>query len=400
MLRKVRLVVFVLVGSLIAGCSKPHPTSFTRWFDPEPAYVAHASRNAFDGYVRAASMAREADELGLRRVSFTKGQRDASLKRLKGALAELDRATSNDCEFEFRPLLPFEENPNYAGWRLLGRALVWRLQDALGEGRSVDREVRQIAKFSMDLMQGGATEADLGLNLMDEMRMALAPELGQLSAATLDGIADTLSEEAKNGDWLGPIFEHEGASMLAGVQLVQNAYIRGDYSEIQKNLGPEVREAVDYLKDMHRSSSDQQLAYFKGFAHEADRELTWARQQSLLPVVERKDLEFEDNQVRPWKRFSKHFFRTLRPLLKKQVRTLARTRLLVLECHVLAHVKTDGVAPKKLPNLLDPFTGRVFSYESDGPVFKLYSPGSDGTDNGGKTGEDYEQPDLTIERGI
>lgn len=350
-------------------------------------------------------MAREADPLGLRRVSFTEGQRQASLARLRPALGELYRATSKGGDFEAPTMMPFVENPNHAGWRLLGRALVWRLESDLTseDYEETPSTVRKITKFATDLMTGGAAEADLGLSLLDDMRITLAPSLGQLPVATLNECASILEKDAIRDNWLEEAISKEHKVMLAGVQLVQDAYLEGSLSDLQGNLGLEVREAVDYLNTLHRQGADQQLQYFNGFAKEADTEVTWARQQVERPVLERKEPEYPEGQPRPWKRFSKHFFRSLRPLLSKEARTLARTRLLVLECRTIAHVKAEGQAPKSLGSYAkelrqDPFTGREFCYEADGPVFKLYSPGPDFVDNGGKTGEDYEAPDLTIER--
>ena len=405
MLRKVRLSVLVLVTTLVAGCSKPHPTAFVRWFTEDAASSSKDSNDAYPSYVRASNMAREADPLGLRRVSFTEGQRQASLVRLRPALGELYRATSKGGDFEAPTLMPFVENPNHSGWRLLGRALIWRLEGDLKNENyeEIPSTVREITKFATDLMAGGAAEADLGLSLLDDVRIALAPSLGQLPAATLNECASVLEKEATRDNWLDEAISKEHKVMLAGVQLVQDAYLEGSLSELQANLGLEVREAVDYLNTLHQQSADQQLQYFRGFAKEADTEVAWVRQQAERPVVARKEPEYPEAQPRPWKRFSKHFFRSLRPLLNKDARTLARTRLLVLECRIIAHVKAGGLAPKSLGSYAkglrqDPFTGREFCYEADGPVFKLYSPGQDFVDNGGKTGEDYETPDLTIER--
>ncbi|MBL8060114.1 MAG: hypothetical protein JNK63_05285 [Chthonomonas sp.] len=401
-----RLAVLVLVGVIGAGCGKPHPAAFATWFSAEPPYHSQKGTNAFDGYLRAAEMAQSADPLGTRRVSFTEGQKEASQRRLSGALAELTRATGRDCEFEFRAAHPFTPNPSHPGWRLLSRAMIWQLEDALeaADSTAITRTAKQASKFASDLLKGGAAEADLGLSLLDDIRQTLAPELGQLNPETISALAAILEADAIRDDWLDGAIENEHSSMLAGVQFVQDAYLQNKLERLQDNMGPEVREAVEYLRLMHTQSAEKQSGFFQGFANEAKMETSWVLEQSKLPVCNRTELEFPEHQSRPWRRFSKQLFRTLRPLLAKEVRTRARTQLFVLECKILSQVKSNGQAPTSLDAFgealcLDPFTNRPFSYEADGPVFKLYSPGPDLIDNGGKTGEDYELPDLTLERG-
>lgn len=407
-LRKVRLAI-VFVGVLgLAGCRSSGPIVFNSWFRERDPYVPGVGRsNAFDGYLRAAALAKADDPQGILRVHFTQGQEESSLKKLSGALAEFGRAVRQPCTFEFRASMPFVENPNHAGWRHIARALVWRLDRAVETQSTgqIETLTAQTSKFGMDLMQGAAPEADLGLSLLDESRQVLAPNLDRMSPGLLNSLAEILESTTGKENWLDTAIEHEHESMLAGVQFVQNAYVSQDYKLLQEQLGNEVREAIEYFKQLRGQGADRQMAYFAGFAKEADTETSWVRTQASLPVQKRVPLEFPEGTSRPWRRFSKHFFRTLRPLLEKQVRTEARTRLMILECRILAQIKTSGSAPKDLsafPITLttDPFTGRPFSYEADGPAFKLYSPGPDFIDNGGKTGDEFETPDFTIERGL
>ncbi len=377
------------------------------WFDPEDPYLARSdSSNAFDGYLRAAALADEADAEGINRVHFTPGQRESSQKRMGPAMAEFARAVRKPCEFEFRATMPFEPNRSHGGWRQISRVLVWRLEDAvktksIGQMETV---TAQSAKFAMDLMQGGAPEADLGLTLLDDTRRAMAPQLDQLSPGILNSLATILEKTTDRENWLDATIDNEKKSMLAGVQFTQNAYVSQDYRTLQSQLGGEVREAIEYFKQLRGQPADRQMGYFAGFAKEADFEVDWVRDQVGKPVQARKPLEFSE-ESRPWRRFSKHFFRTLRPLLDRQAATLARTRLLILECRILAQIKSTGAAPTDLSGfsrelITDPYTGRSFSYEADGPAFKLYSVGPDFVDSGGKTGDEYESPDLTIERGL
>lgn len=406
-LRKVLLGGILAVGLGLSGCRSADPPRFRTWFEePAPLVPQESSGNAFDGYVLAAMRASVDDAKGIERVNFPGPERTASLQRMRPALQIFSSAVRKPCDFEFRAMMPFKESPYHAGFRQIGRALVWQLEDAIAANATgeIETRVAQGAKFAMDLMRGGAPEADLGFQILDDMRRALAPNLDQLSPSLLVSIADIFERATLNTEWFEPALENERTTMLAGVQFVQDAYRSGDYTQLQQQLGGEVREAVEYFKQLRNRSARDQEMYFEGFAAEIDRELNWVREQMARPMRERTEIDFEGER-RPWRRFSKHFFRNLRPLLDRQVRTEARTKLMILECRIVAQIKSNGSAPTDLsafpkPLISDPFTGRPFGYEADGPAFKLYSSGADFVDNGGKTNDEFEAPDLTLEKGL
>lgn len=373
------------------------------------------SNNAFDGYLTAARQAVELDPEGAGRVSFTPGQRAQALQRIAPALATLKSATGRQCTFEFRPTPPFEENPAHAGWRHLGRGLVWQIEDALQQDRPGDaaRLVRTTARFARDMMRGGAAEFDLGLALLDDLRLTVLPKFAQLPPDTLRAMARGMEAEL-SGAWMDEIFEHERQQMLLSVQYVQEAYRKDEKEMLQQQLGSEVREALEYLKGLRRQPEANQIAFFQSFAREADLEIAWVRDNVEKPVVERSVPDFLVGQRRPWRRFAKHFLRTLRTFVTNFDReedvvyrgrydfTLARTRLLLLTLEAQAQVKETGSAPASLDGFpaewtRDPFTGRRFGYTADGPTFRIASAGLDGQNNGGRSDGDFETPDLVLE---
>ncbi|HZH97573.1 MAG TPA: hypothetical protein VEX38_01265, partial [Fimbriimonadaceae bacterium] len=107
---------------------------------------------------------------------------------------------------------------------------------------------------------------------------------------------------------------------------------------------------------------------------------------------------------RPWRRFSKHFFMTLRPLLVLNDATVARTRLLILEAAILKDVRLERRAPKDLsafgPEIkTDPYSGQPFVYRADGADYRLHSVGENAIDDAGDTDESFSSPDLVLEKG-
>lgn len=406
-LRMMRRAAAWMLLAALAGCRSAPPVDYTVWWTPVTPYVPNsASDNAFDDYCLAAKQAETDDALGINRVSFTPGQKKESQGKLKAALALFNKGMSKKCEFEYRAAGPFEKRPYLSGWRLIGRSLIWDTEFALetnSTGLLIERS-GQITKFATDLLGGGAMEADLGLSLLDEFRRAIAPRLREMNPKVLAAISDSMVRHAMNPNWLNAVVLHEKEGMLASVQWVQDHYKAEDFQPMTDSLGEEAAEAIHYLVALRQRDGQERHEYFKGFASEVDYEVNTVQKALKEPRARRGELAIPEGR-RPWRRLSKQFFRTIRPLLKRHDYTLARTRLLILECRLQAQVKSIYRAPGNLSNFpkeltMDPVSGQPFAYTALGNEFKLYSVGEDLRDNGGRTNDSFSSPDLVLEKGF
>jgi hypothetical protein len=383
------------------GCREASTEPYPVWAKTEEPYRAQAgSGNAFDGYVVAAEEALKLAPEDADRVSFLPSHRRRLVQTLTPALARLERASRSPCRFEHR-LLPFDRpNDHQRGWRLLGKALAWRVEAAVeaGDGAQAVTWALVAARFGFGLAEGDATDASLGLTVWDEARAALVPGLPRLPARELERLRQGLAAVFKNGPTLAPAAAHEGRRMLLGVQTVQDAHQRRGHNLLMKTLGDDVRKAVAYLRDLPES---KRADYFRRFAAEAKETARQAAEAARLPMADRPQPK-EPEGERPWRRFARHYFTTLEPAQRQFDRTLARTRLLAVTAWCLQAVKTTGRAPAgldKLPAVLteDPYTGRPFVYASGGPDFKVASVGADLRDDGGETDLRGLEPDLVLD---
>lgn len=385
------------------GCREAPPEPYAVWAKTEEPYRARAgSGNAFDGYVLAAEEALRLAPEDADRVSFLPAHRKRLVKELAPALARLEKASRLPCRFEHR-LLPFDR-PNDAqrGWRLLGKALAWRVEAAVesGEGAQAVTWALVAARFGFGLAGGDATDVSLGLILWDEARAALVPGLPRLPARELDRLRKGLADVLQEGPTLAPAAAHEGRRMLLGVQSIQDVHQRREHDLLLKTFGDDVRKAVSYLRDLPESKRPD---YFRRFAAEAEETARQAAEAARQPAADRPRPQ-EPEGERPWWRFARHCFTTLEPVQRQFDRTLARTRLLAVTAWCLQTVKTSGRAPSgldKLPVALteDPYTGRPFIYVFGGPDFKVASVGSDLRDDGGESDLRGLEPDLVLDPG-
>lgn len=364
------------------------------------------SENAFPAYVSAAE---EAERLGanfLTRVYFTSGMRRTALADLRGPLNVVESASSKPCSPTFSPRDPFEAAPYQAGWRLIGRCLVWKIQDAVAL-EQWDEAVRVAAiamKFGLDLTGGSASDASLGFALVNEARGALSPSLEHMDPEALGHLSRRVATVLESHKGLSTMIDHEHQQMLHAVQYVQTVYRSRDFDSLRKKLGSDVRNAVDYLEAMVEEDGEKRPAYFEGFAAEVEEQVRWLHEVERQPHSKRKAVgEPKLAAERPWWRFSKHFLQAANPLLTVRDRTLARTRLLAIEAEALHQIKAKGRAPANLAGLersvtVDPFTGMLFVYRANGSMYSVYSVGEDLRDDGGETDEGFQVPDLRLEK--
>ena len=222
-----------------------------------------------------------------------------------------------------------------------------------------------------------------------------------MNPGTLDMIADIYAPLAIQSNWIEPVIPNEKEQMKQAVQFLQDEYQKKNWEMLKEQLGAECRDAVTYLEQLSEKDGAERANYFQSFANEIETEEKTIQDSFLLTPTQRVELHVPKGE-RPWKRFSKAFFRTMRPLLIGSDRTKTRTQLLVLECRIRAISGRTRKVPENLnafPKNLrtDPYSGNDFSYEAFESEFELYSVGQDQRDSGGKTDEEFLAPDLRIE---
>jgi hypothetical protein len=375
-------------------------------FAQQPAPTVDSS-NAFTDYVRAADEAEKTGGRYLDMVSFYPGQKQKAMDSTSAALAMVVSGTSKKCEFQFSAISPFKAPPHERGWRLIGRDLVWKIQAAIqaGDFAQAVAAANVATKFGFDISGGGATDASLGLAIVNEARQAIAPALDRMDATQLGSLAAGVTRALADRPSVKQTIEHEHENMLMGVQAVQDAYRSERFDDLGKELGPDARGAIEFLQALRGKDATKRPQYFQAFADDADEEVNYMNAVAEMPVAKRTTVaEAKPGKGdRPWKKFSKEFFSSLRPLLQMQDESLARTRLLILEASILQQVKSSGSAPKDLSQFpadlrTDPYSGQSFIYGADGADYHVYSVGADFRDDGGESDETFTIPDLRLEK--
>lgn len=389
--------------ALMAGCGQRTPPPFPDYAEPGPR--VSLSANAFQDYIAASELAERSAERYLTRVSFTPGQKEALVKLVSPAMNRVASAGGKQAVFPFEPMRPFESQPHRQGWRLIGQGMAWRITDLVEQGndREAVRWTMIATRFGFDLTGGGATDAALGFTIVDEARAALLPALSRLDAATSAELAAGLDRALKRRPDLGQSVEYERLNMRMAIQDIQDAYQKSDFALFREKLGPDIQPAIVYLRDLRPKDATERTAYFDSMADEAD---AWAAYFSELANRNARQRESakppELQDSRPWRRWSRFFFRASEDLFPMQDRTIARTRLMGLHAWIRAqriksgsYPATLGGAPENLQ--IDPHTGSAFAYRTAAGQYRLYSVGADFRDDGGETNETFSSPDLKIE---
>lgn len=399
-----RPYIVVFWALLLIGCGRHADTPYPEWSSrPNPISPQSGSNNAWDGYALAALDAERDAVKYLHRVSFTPDRKRNALESLAKALNRVLTAYKNRCEFQFTPSQPFDAPKYQEGWRLIGRAFVWKIQEAC-EQEDYDQAIRYTTiatKFGFDLTGGGATDASLGLTIVNEARQAIAPYSNRFQNTQLAKLSDGLTYALKNKPPLDKVIDHEELNMMAAIQYVQDCYRSDRTDDLLNGLGAWSRQAVKALKELKAKDAKERPAYFEGMSRDAKTELNWIRRQVTLPVVSREKEPDLGSGSLYW-RFSRAFFTTLRPLLEMDDATVARTRLTIIlsKFHQASRLAKPVPADLHLlPNWIstDPYSGKMFVYRSEGPDFDVYSVGINCRDDGGDTDESYSSPDLRSE---
>jgi hypothetical protein len=396
-----------ILGLLLGfgGCRRADPPPYPDWLPSREAYTPReGSSNAFDAYAAASLEVERLAPEAITRVHFTPGMKAGLQRRLSSALSKVRRGTALACAVEFRAVAPNEPRPYEAGWRMLGRALQWHIEDAV-LADDYDRAISALGaamKFGFDISGAGATAASLGYTIVDDCRNAIAPALGRMGAGQLGALAEQARAALRRHPEIAATVQREYENMLAAVQHVQDRYRNNELPEIKRELGPSVRGAVQFLEGLRDESPEERARYFADFAAEAGEERDYILRASAMPPAERASYSYEPSRTqRPWGKLAQHYFQTLRPLPAVRDRTLARTRLLALSALAIRSVKASRAAPKSIEAFprdltVDPYRGEPFIYWADGMEFRVYSVGDNFQDDGGETDSRGLRPDLVL----
>jgi hypothetical protein len=340
------------------------------------------------------------------RAEFTPGQKAHLIKLLDSPLRKISSTPSGDLQFDFRVLEPQAAHPFRPGWRVLGKALCWRISLAVQQRRYDDAVTDCInaTRFGFDLMNGDVLDAFLGMAIVDDSRQALLPAIGELDSDQLARLSKGLRSALLRKPPGSTTLRNEGANMLASVEFIRQKFINGRLSDLRSYFGPEVAIAINYLSSI-KLGSEKAKNYFEGLTKEVDGEINYLMKCSAMPARKRETQRKEHlADYRPWRRFSRHIVTTGNEFLKRRDRTLARSRLFAIEAALLSQVKAIRRAPDTLAGfgdiVQDPYTGDPFIYRASGPDYVIYSVGEDFKDDMGETDQDFLRPDLTIERSL
>lgn len=390
---------------VISGCRGKEVTPFPVWAArPLPYAPTIGSRNAFDDYVIAAKMVEDAAGDHLNRVSFYPKQQKEAIELAAKGVAKVKAAVSKDCEFHFTPREPLEKPPYQRGWRLIGRCLVWDIQRfaAAGAYPSAIRNAIIATKFGFDLTGGSATDASLGLSIVDEARQALVPYVPKMQSSELEALAIGLRNDLDRKPALRTTFRNEAANMAMAVQYLQDCYQKDDFNELLKANG-ELKDLVQYIRDLKRDDSTKRPAFFRDLSAESRSQISELQLMATAPTRDRAGEYRRDKRGRPWHRFAQYYFTAGRPLLAINDACLARTRLWLIDCELMRAAKLYKAVPKTLDNfprplVVDPYSGLRFRYHAEGMEYLLYSVGGNFVDDGGATDDAFNAPDLRLER--
>mgnify|MGYP000901995660 CR=1 FL=1 len=401
-----RISPFSLLGVAavlaMTGCAKQQAVSYRVWYTPVPADSA-GENSALKLYLEAATEAASLAPDSLSRSNFTPGDRAALLKTLSSVLQKIERGSRRECSFTASvPRLSAEEARNQ-GWLLIGRVLSWRVDQACQQedwSRAIDWTLVAY-KFGVDLSQAGHEEASLGFFIAGESRKVLAPHLAKLSPAQLDRLATGVAKGVVGSSKRLKAIQAEGQQMMYYVQWIQDSYRKRDWAGLDQAMYRDGREGIDYLKGLESEAAPK---YFEGMADEAETITKGLLLDAEMRVPARTKVDWDKVPDRPWKRFSKHFFRFAETLVSIGDEFDARTRLFILNARILSIQKKQGSAPAKLPGedwqKADPYSKGDFVYRATGSDFVIYSVGQDLRDDGGDTDEAGLRPDLKLDDGL
>jgi hypothetical protein len=398
-----RCALSALLAAALVGCrggeAPPYPN-----YAEKPDAPQLSGPNAFDLYVDAAKIAERKAEPYSSRVSFTPGIKAAIIRELTPAMRLVEQAGSRKCAFVFEPAEPFQQQPYRNGWRLIGYAMTWRIEQ-LVEAERYPEAVQQclvLTRFGIDLTGGSSADAATGYAFIDQARQALLPAMIKLDSARLSILAAGLQRALDRRPPVAQMLDNDWSNMRYAVQAIQESHQKKTLATFREKLGPDIQPAIKHLEGIAPDSNERAI-YFAKLAEEADKTTEYWKGLATMNARQRAAVgELKFTGERPWRRWNRFFFQVSEPIFATRDKTMARTRLLALYASVRAVQKKSGLAPTSLNGYpesltIDPYSGELFPYRSDGKQFRVYSVGGDFRDDAGETNDNFTEPDLTLE---
>lgn len=381
-------VAISLLLTLLVGCEEETAAAVKVDFPATTPYIPRTKgENAYDAYILAANRLAKDCADHQDRVNFTDSQTQNLRKCAAPSLQNLLAATKRPATVIHVPQDPFKPKPQHLGLVLFAKVLEAETQDAV-ENRDHPRIVDLLlasTKLAVDLTAGDASDASLGYTLAERTRIPALSVLAELPPEQLLRLSEGLDQILADRPSLQTTINNEGQNFEVGIQFVRAADLSRDYELLEAAMYKSVLPAIKHLRGL---SLQEKETYYAGFEAEAKTTVAHYLAESEKPAVDRTELEFDQGDDRPWRRFSTQIFGTLGPLLKLNDDFVATTRLVALTARAQHGVKTTGRAPLTFPGLsaeakIDPYTGKAFPYRVAGSEFRVYSVGPDGRDDGG-----------------
>ncbi|MEQ1936341.1 MAG: hypothetical protein ABL962_20995, partial [Fimbriimonadaceae bacterium] len=278
------ILALALAVAIGQGCSGKSALVYPTWATV-PSDTPQ-SDSAFAAYCRAADLAEKIPADLRERVTFSQDKRAQLLERLKPALSELQRGlNAGNLDFKFKPCDPGSVPAHHIGWRLLGRALVFKAEGAL-EAEKYDLAIQYAAsatQLGFDLTNGGAIDASLGLSIANDARSTIAKALPAMSSAQLGRISERFERLLRRKPSLIITLANEKVEMLSNVQLLQDACLQGGIEKLTQRLNMPARQ-FSVLSNLQTASDPDKLSFFQGLAAEVEGKSLYWQNLAGLPT--------------------------------------------------------------------------------------------------------------------
>lgn len=402
---KISRSTFGIVAILLAGCNRTRSVVFPTW-TPPTANVLTAN-NDFNQFQQLATDTLQNCSAYTKYLNLSGRDQVACDRLLRPQYLALQTLVTQSCTFQFEPKSPFTNDPLIQGWGFLGNHIAWRISYELSEGNT-DKAISDFivgVKFCQILLGGDASDAILGDELMNRMRVAITPHLLSMGAGQLESLSGGIANALVSRPLRANVIANESSEMMRTVDAIQKMALAHHFNRLSLDIGQAGQPAIESLSLLPSVRSQAGLTFFQGLANDATRETQWLSDNANLPANKRaKAVDFfkRSQKKAGWKSISSSMFTVGNSWLQEDDSNLARMRLLVLYCRLLAESKTNHVAPAAIPSDvaiydIDPFTGKPFFYVPNGTQFLIYSAGANGLDDGGQTDSSFTAPDLFLE---
>jgi hypothetical protein len=283
---------------------------------------------------------------------------------------------------------------------LLGRIFAWRIAAANEAGQYRDASLLAIdgLKFAADLRGGDAIDVDLGCSISDEIRVAALPGINRMTVSQIWNQVVGLKSVLERTPALEIAARNESLNQAVSIGRLAKFVKDEEWSSVEAVFGADGAAVAKYLRE--NRANGKTTAYFV----ELERERVSRAEEEIKNATQptRDRTRADRNEKRVWRRAAAHYLGSWRPMLARHDRTLARTRLWIINLMLERARLLDQDPPATVEKFsesvrLDPFSGESLGYIFDGRFSRVYSIGEDLVDNGGETDQAGLVPDLTLE---